>query len=133
MPRLMICVAAGCEETALPGLPHCEVHEAERLAKQKARRAKAQTSPAAIAARALYNDQKWAKASKAFLRDHPLCADCAELGVVEPATDVDHITPHKGDRRLFWDRTNWQALCHRCHSRKTAREVFHQKGGVPRK
>jgi hypothetical protein len=25
----------------------------------------------------------------------------------------------------IWDRTNWQRLCHRCHSRKTAREVFH--------
>jgi 5-methylcytosine-specific restriction enzyme A len=39
---------------------------------------------------------------------------------------VDHITPHKGDRQMFWDRSNWQSLCHRCHSRKTAREVFHR-------
>ncbi|MCR8827199.1 HNH endonuclease [Photobacterium sp. TY 1-4] len=45
-----------------------------------------------------------------------------------PATDVDHITPHKGDRRLFFDQSNWQSLCKSCHSRKTAREVFH--GGV---
>jgi 5-methylcytosine-specific restriction protein A len=23
---------------------------------------------------------------------------------------------------LFWNRENWQALCWRCHSRKTAKE-----------
>ena len=38
------------------------------------------------------------------------------------ATDVDHIVPHRGDRDLFWDRNNWQALCHSCHSKKTAAE-----------
>lgn len=35
---------------------------------------------------------------------------------------VDHITPHKGDRGLFWDRNNWQALCKTCHDTKTAAE-----------
>lgn len=40
----------------------------------------------------------------------------------EPATDVDHIVPHKGNHELFWDRDNWQALCHHCHSVKTATE-----------
>jgi 5-methylcytosine-specific restriction protein A len=23
---------------------------------------------------------------------------------------------------LFWDQSNWQPLCHTCHSKKTARE-----------
>ncbi|WP_368028316.1 HNH endonuclease signature motif containing protein [Paenibacillus sp. DCT19] len=32
---------------------------------------------------------------------------------------VDHIVPHKGDEGLFWDSTNWQALCKRCHDIKT--------------
>lgn len=126
MLRLKICVASGCEEIALPGLAHCQLHDAERLGKLKARRAKAQTSAAALAGRRLYADPKWIKASRAYLNRHPLCADCLELGVIEPATDVDHVRPHKGDRKLFWDRSNWQSLCHRCHSRKTAREVFHQ-------
>lgn len=31
------------------------------------------------------------------------------------ATVVDHITPHKGDSALFWDKANWQSLCKRCH------------------
>lgn len=63
---------------------------------------------------------KWRAYRAAFLRSHPLCAACAELGVVTPATDVDHIRPHGGDWSLFWDRANHQALCHPCHSRKTA-------------
>lgn len=126
MARLKICVAAGCDEFALPGLSHCEKHEVARKAKLKTRRAAAQTSPAAIAARRLYNDPKWKAARLVHLRANSICADCDELGVVEAATDVDHITPHKGDRKLFWDRKNWQSLCHSCHSRKTAREVFHR-------
>ena len=38
------------------------------------------------------------------------------------ATDVDHIVPHRGDKKLFWDESNWQALCHRHHSIKTRNE-----------
>lgn len=68
-------------------------------------------------ARARGYDSKWQRESKAFLADHPFCAACDS-----PATVVDHITPHKGDQHLFWDRGNWQPLCTSCHSRKTARE-----------
>lgn len=59
----------------------------------------------------------WRKARRAYLDAHPLCVQCQRK-----ATDVDHIIPHRGDRTLFWDRDNWQALCHRCHSAKTRRE-----------
>ncbi|WP_223866012.1 HNH endonuclease [Salipiger aestuarii] len=34
-----------------------------------------------------------------------------------PATVVDHIQPHKGDKALFWDRNNWQPICKHCHDR----------------
>lgn len=27
----------------------------------------------------------------------------------------DHIKPHRGDERLFWDRANLQTLCKPCH------------------
>ena len=64
----------------------------------------------------------WRKARAGFLRSHPLCAECARNNVVTAATDVDHIVPHGGDQALFWDHGNWQALCHPCHSRKTATE-----------
>ncbi|WP_244295246.1 HNH endonuclease [Paracoccus versutus] len=32
------------------------------------------------------------------------------------ATLVDHIKPHRGDKALFWNWNNWQALCTGCHS-----------------
>ena len=38
------------------------------------------------------------------------------------ATVVDHIIPHRGDQKLFWDRGNWQALCKRHHDIKTGNE-----------
>lgn len=128
MPPRKICCAPGCEDIAAPGGPHCELHAeaaAQRLAE---RRAAAQRSERAQSFRALYADPRWKRAARRFLDRNPLCADCGELGVDEAATDVDHIEPHRGDPKLFWDRKNWQPLCHRCHSRKTAREVFHGKG-----
>jgi hypothetical protein len=47
---------------------------------------------------------------------------CEAEGKLTPATVVDHIVPHRGDRRLFWDKTNWQPLCKRCHDVKTLTE-----------
>ena len=67
--------------------------------------------------------RRWQKASKAFLRAHPLCAEC--LRQTPPrytkATVVDHIIPHRGDQKLFWDQDNWQALCKKHHDQKTRR------------
>ena len=57
-------------------------------------------------------DSKWDKERAAFLKTNSKCARCAA-----PATVVDHITPHRGDMKLFWSRSNWQALCRPCHSR----------------
>jgi 5-methylcytosine-specific restriction protein A len=33
---------------------------------------------------------------------------------------VDHRIPHRGDKRLFWDQSNWQSMSKTCHDRKTA-------------
>lgn len=41
---------------------------------------------------------------------------------LKKATVVDHIKPHRGDKILFWDESNWQALCKQCHDRKTMTE-----------
>ena len=61
-------------------------------------------------------DSRWQKARATYLRHHPLCVMCAELGRVEPATVVDHKVPHRGDAALFWDHDNWQGLCETCHN-----------------
>jgi 5-methylcytosine-specific restriction protein A len=38
---------------------------------------------------------------------------------------VDHIVPHRGREQLFWDESNWQALCKPCHDKKTGEEDSH--------
>ena len=48
-------------------------------------------------------------------------AGTGSVGSVTPSNT--HVTPHKGNRELFWDiRGNWQTLCARCHGRKTKSE-----------
>jgi 5-methylcytosine-specific restriction endonuclease McrA len=63
----------------------------------------------------MYNRQ-WRKARAAYLQAHPLCVMCSARGKLTAATVVDHITPHRGDRRLFWDTNNIQSLCASCHN-----------------
>jgi 5-methylcytosine-specific restriction protein A len=65
---------------------------------------------------------RWRRARAAYLRHHPLCVPCREAGRLVRATVVDHVVPHRGDQKLFWDEANWAALCKRCHDAKTARE-----------
>ena len=73
------------------------------------------------AAKRGYN-RRWQKARKSYLEAHPLCVQCAKQGKYVRATVVDHIIPHRGDQKLFWDQNNWQALCKSCHDKKTLTE-----------
>jgi 5-methylcytosine-specific restriction protein A len=60
-------------------------------------------------------DHRWRKARGEYLRLHPLCTHCEDLGIFEQATVVDHTIPHRGNMDLFWDKSNWQSLCRACH------------------
>jgi 5-methylcytosine-specific restriction protein A len=64
-------------------------------------------------------DSRWRKSRSRFLKVNPLCLNCQAEGKLVKATVVDHIVPHRGDKKLFWDESNWQPLCKRCHDRKT--------------
>jgi 5-methylcytosine-specific restriction enzyme A len=69
---------------------------------------------------------KWQQASKAFLEAHPLCQceDCQDgKKRATLATVVDHHIPHRGDMKLFWDRSNWRSMAKPCHDAKTQREM----------
>lgn len=66
-------------------------------------------------------DRRWRIVRRMYLRRNPLCVECAKHGRTEASTVVDHIEPHRGDEKLFWDERNWQALCKPCHDQKTAR------------
>jgi 5-methylcytosine-specific restriction protein A len=63
-------------------------------------------------------DRQWRKVRLAYLQCNPLCEQCLKEGITTPALDVDHIVPlSKGGERLDFD--NLQALCRRCHNKKT--------------
>ena len=63
--------------------------------------------------------KKWQTERAEYLKNNPLCIKCRAEGIIEKATVVDHIKPHKGDQHLFWDKNNWQPLCKYHHDRKT--------------
>jgi 5-methylcytosine-specific restriction endonuclease McrA len=70
---------------------------------------------------------KWQRFRERYLASHPLCRLCALEGKVVEATVLDHIIPHRGNMKLFWDvENNIQQICHTCHNRKTALE----EGGI---
>lgn len=68
-------------------------------------------------------DAKWRKAREQYLRRNQCCVHCdLYFGRIEEAAAVDHIIEHNGQGDpLFWDETNYQALCESCHNRKTGR------------
>jgi len=74
-------------------------------------------------------DSKWEKARKAFLAklENQFCERCKARGLLNAGNlrmdgtvqanprrmhlVVNHRIPHKGDQRLFWDRSNWEVAC----------------------
>ena len=108
------CKAPGCPELVDVGEGggYCDKHRGLRTA----------VAPPRESASERGYGRAWQKARKGFLRSHPFCAECLKAGRYVKATDVDHIIPHHGDAKLFWNIRNWQPLCHSCHSKKTRRE-----------
>ena len=103
------CRHPGCAALVPYGTKYCEEHKP--LHSEEVRSAGARGYGRA-----------WQKARKRYLETHPFCVECMKEGKYVKATDVDHVVPHRGDKRLFWDQSNWQPLCHRHHSSKTRRE-----------
>ena len=72
----------------------------------------------------LYNTSRWQYLRRRQLDAEPFCK-CGSL-----ATVVDHIKDHKGDVNLFYDPSNLQSMCKRCHDRKTASTTGFGRGGA---
>jgi 5-methylcytosine-specific restriction protein A len=72
-----------------------------------------------VAVRRWYRTARWARLRQAVLVD--AAYTCATCGAVQLRLEVDHVTRHHGHPALFWDRTNLQALCPPCHTKKTNR------------
>jgi 5-methylcytosine-specific restriction enzyme A len=105
------CSAPGCNV-----LGPCATHDAAR-----GRIARASLPPwAAWYHIARWRHPTWGLRARA-LRASPVCVACRATGRIVAATEVDHITPHRGDPSLFWNFQNLQALCWSCHQQKTNR------------
>ena len=63
-----------------------------------------------------YCDKQWRLFRTWFLFKHPICHDCNM-----PANEVHHIVKVRDDRERKHDPENCMALCHVCHSKRTAR------------
>jgi len=74
--------------------------------------------------------KKWDRFAKWFRLTYPLCgmrpggvvpvmSQCYVEERDTPATQTDHVVPHRGDQQLFWNLTNLQSLCAACGARKS--------------
>jgi 5-methylcytosine-specific restriction enzyme A len=95
-----------CRFPGCPTLGPCELHPMRRLFEPW---------------RKWFYTARWRYLRKAVLDADPLCVSCRLELRAEPATEVDHIEPHRGDARLFWMRSNLQGLCSTHHAEKTRR------------
>jgi 5-methylcytosine-specific restriction protein A len=102
-----VCAEPGCP--TLTQTRRCPVHERE-----KERSYKRDTR---------YSTARWKTLRRSQLRKQPWCetSDCDN-----PATDVDHVV-RVADGGDFWNPEGLASLCRGCHSRKTAREVWHSR------
>ncbi|WP_320442607.1 HNH endonuclease [Ruminococcus turbiniformis] len=112
------CKHPGCGRLVPYGIMYCEEHKPLHQHDRKTTSEKGYGS-------------RWQKARAVYLQSHPLCARCLAKGRYVKATVVDHIIPHRGDRKLFWDRDNWQALCKSCHDSKTMTEDRYEEFRYP--
>lgn len=91
---------------------------------------------------------RWQRERLDFLSQpwNQFCVKCKARGLLNPGTmrldgtletnrrrvglRVDHIVPHKGDQRLFWNQDNWQPLCADDHDIVKQREEHGQQTGA---
>lgn len=111
------CRHPGCSVLVRGG--YCDEHQPKRID---------QRSEESKSWRWMYQTAKWKDELRPEqLMREPFCRECARYGLRVRATDVDHIVDHKGDWHVFCDATNLESLCHPCHSRKTARELWQNR------
>lgn len=88
--------------------------------------------------RQLYKRALWKKLRIDHISEEPMCRYCLERdGSLVAADIVDHITPHKGDEKKFFNPNNLQSLCESCHNGEKAMEengkkfMRYDENGIP--
>jgi 5-methylcytosine-specific restriction enzyme A len=71
--------------------------------------------------RRLYYTGRWQRLRLHQLQIEPLCEICKDKGLTTAAEVVHHLTPHKGDKNIFF-LSKLQSLCKHCHDGITQHE-----------
>ena len=124
--QMSICKYDGC--FALTRSEYCDKHRLPSCSSYKGNFSKDTYKTDYQRRRALYGTKRWKEMRAIHLLIEPFCRECMkEDGDEVRAIDVDHIIPHRGDRKLFYDSTNIQSLCKYHHRKKTAGESLELK------
>jgi 5-methylcytosine-specific restriction protein A len=111
-PKQTTCRELGCDNAKVNHSYFCVNHGGARAIQLGEKRK-------ALAAK--YGSKQWKQFRQIHLSKYPLCARCQSLGKITPASDVDHIIPHKMNIDK-WMGNRFQSLCRPCHSIKTGLE-----------
>lgn len=77
-----------------------------------------------------YNSIQWSNLRRSYIKEHPLCEECMNQGIVKAAEHVHHIIPfmsgNTDDERwnLLTDVNNLQSLCLECHHDKHRHKFY---------
>lgn len=107
------CTHPSCGKILPKGQSRCKKHEYKRVLVDSRNDKQDHQS--------LYDLRRWRRLRAAHISAHPLCASCFKRDRIVEAKVVDHITPHLGNEKIFFDPKNLQSLCFSCHNRKTSK------------
>ena len=113
----VVCKAPGCSRLVDPRMgKYCIEHQALEARDRELR------SRGVHYWDDMYNSPRWKELRARQLKEDPYCQICGNK-----ATEVHHVTPHRGDWDLFLDPQNLISICHDCHQRETQKEISERK------
>jgi len=115
--RAKICAEAGCGALIPQDKTYCDKHKREKPAPFRG---------AVRSNEEFYNTQRWKKLRRKILKRIPYCANCGEHEN-DPALEIHHVKPPRGDEELFFDGNNLIPVCPACHKRLTALEIYSRR------
>ena len=113
----MPCRHVGCPRMQIPGTGYCEGHQRKPWSNRD-------TAVVRPERAAVYSTARWKKIRALVIRAHPTCQLCKR----NPSRDADHIVPID-DCPDPYDMDNLQALCPKCHARKSQRDGAIRRSG----
>lgn len=84
----------------------------------------------------LIQSKRWQELRRKKINSSPVCEDCKDKGIIEPATEVHHIIPVEtaasvaSMEYLMFDFDNLRSLCHECHKNAHVRLASKKKENV---